>query len=383
MTETTQPVGIGQLFNGERQFENFAGLQFRNRVTRMPAAAQPFQFAEGHPIDLPGTFQLNRAEASLAALLADTDTSALIVLKDGAVRFEQYWLTGGRDVQWLSMSVAKSFVSALVGIALAEGHIDSLDDPITRYASGLAGSAYEGVSIRDVLRMSSGARWNEDYADPQSEIYGLGAALAPGGSYDAFMKTMIRETEPGSVCQYNSADTQALGMLVRGATGGSLTDYMRQKLYGPLGMESEGFWITDSQGVEMAFAGLLMTARDFAKLGELYRNGGVWEGRQLVPADYVAASVAYDSPERAPGMPLVGGHPFPLGYGYQWWLPEGDRGEFSAIGVYNQYVYVDPSRGIVIVKLSANPRYGLSHDDADNKDLENILAFRAVCQQFD
>ena len=139
----------------------------------------------------------------------------------------------------------------------------------------------------------------------------------------------------------------------------------------------------DEQGVEAAFVGLLMTARDFAKLVELYRNGGVWGGRQIVPADFVAASVRCDAPHLAPGKPLVGGHPFPLGYGYQWWIPDGDRGEFSAIGVYNQYVYVDPSRGAVIVKLSANPRYGLSHDDADNKDVETISAFRAICRQLD
>jgi CubicO group peptidase (beta-lactamase class C family) len=148
-------------------------------------------------------------------------------------------------------------------------------------------------------------------------------------------------------------------------------------------MESPGFWIADSQGMEMAFAGLLMTARDFAKLGELYRNRGVWQGRQIVPADYVAASVVSDAPHLAPGKPMVGGHAFPLGYGLQWWLPAGECGEFSAIGVYNQYVYVDPSRGVVIVKLSANPRYGTSHDDEDNKDAENIYALRAVCRQFD
>jgi CubicO group peptidase (beta-lactamase class C family) len=126
-----------------------------------------------------------------------------------------------------------------------------------------------------------------------------------------------------------------------------------------------------------------MTARDFAKLGELYRNGGAWRDRQIVPPEYVAASTKADAPHLAPGMPLVGDHAFPLGYGYQWWIPEGDRGEFSAIGVYNQYVYVDPSSGVVIVKLSANPAYGTSKDEETNKDIENIDALRAISRQFD
>jgi len=286
-------------------------------------------------------------------------------------------------VQWMSMSVAKSFISALVGIALSEGAIKSLQDPINRYVPKLAGSAYEGVCIKDVLQMSSGARWNEDYTDPTSEIFGLSAALGAGGSLDDFMSKMVRERTPGTLCMYDSADTQALAMLVAGATGRSITDYMQEKLYEPLGMESPGYWITDSVGREMAFAGLLLTARDFAKLGELYRNGGKWNGRQIVPSEYVAASVKADAPHLMPGRPMVGDHALGPGYGYQWWLPEGDLGDFSGIGVYNQYVYVDPSRGVVIVKLSANPAYGTTKHEEDNKDNENIAALRAIGRQFD
>ena len=207
--------------------------------------------------------------------------------------------------------------------------------------------------------------------------------MAPGGSHDEFLATMVRETDPGTLCQYNSADTQALGALLVGATGRSVADYMQEKICDPLGMEAPSYWVEDSRGMELAYAGLLMTARDFAKLGELYRQGGVWQGRRIIPAEYVTASLTVAAPHLAPGQPRVGGYPFPLGYGYQWWLPDGDDGEFSAIGVYNQYVYVDPSRGVTIVKLSANPRYGLSHDDEDNKDAENIEAFRAICRIFD
>ena len=378
-----EQIGFGRLFSGERQFENFARMQDRLRVTRMAPSSRPFAFDEGARMSLPAIYRQDGQPKSLAALIDETDTTALLVIKDGTVRYEDYRLSGGRDVQWLSMSVAKSFVSALVGIAHSEGAISSLEAPIDRYVPTLAGSAYAGVRILDVLQMSSGARWNEDYSDPDSEIFRLAAALAPGGSYDAFMASMPRACSPGTLCQYNSADTQALAMLVRGATGRSLTSYMEEKICEPLGMEAPSFWVADSHGVEMAFAGLLMTARDFAKLGELYRNGGMWQGRRIVPADYVRASVVHGAPHLAPGKPLVGGHAFPMGYGYQWWLPDGGCGEFSAIGIYNQFVYVDPSRDTVIVKLSANPHYGLSHDDADNRDWENILGLRAIAEAFD
>ena len=210
----------------------------------------------------------------------------------------------------------------------------------------------------------------------------MSAAMNPGGSFDEFMATMQRETTPGTLCKYCSADTQALGMLLAGATGRSVADFMQEKLCEPLGMESSSYWMDDSRGSEMVAGGLLMTARDFSKLGELYRNGGVWGGQQIVPAAYVAASIKPDAPHLMPGKPIVADHPLPIGYGYQWWVPDGDRGEFTGIGVYNQFVFVDRSRGVVIVKLSANPLYGTSKGEETNKDIENIDVIRAIAAQF-
>ena len=231
--------------------------------------------------------------------------------------------------------------------------------------------------------MSSGARWNEDYNDPTSDVHRLGAAMAGAMSLDAFVATMVRGTAPGTVCRYNSGDTQALGSLLVKATGRSLTDYMREKLVEPLGFEGDAFWLIDGTGMEMAFAGLNMTARDFAKLGELYRNHGRWNGRQIVSEAWVRASVRADAPHLEPGRPILADHPLDLGYGYQWWLPGGDHGEFSAIGIYNQLVYVDPSRGVTIVKLSANPAYGTTMDERTNREMENIAFLRAIAASFD
>ncbi len=367
-----------QMFDGHRKTEAFAALRKTSAHVAMPMSSSPRPLSEGRAIELPETYAHLGRSKPLAQLLDATDTVALLVLQDAKVRYENYWRTGGRRVPWISFSVAKSFVSAMVGIAEAEGLIGGLDDPITDYVDALRGSGYDGASIRQVLQMSSGVRFREDYTDTSTEIFGLSAALGPGGSLDRFMRTLVRETAPGTLCQYSSADTQALGMLLRRVTGFSLADYMAEKLCEPLGMEDPSYWLVDSEGTEVAFAGILMTARDFARFGELYRNGGAVDGRQIVPPAYVEQSVRISAAHLRPGEPRVGGHRFPLGYGYQWWIPAGDRGEFSAIGIYNQYVFVDPSRHAVIVKLSANPAYGTSHHDEDNKDEENIFALRAI-----
>jgi CubicO group peptidase (beta-lactamase class C family) len=328
---------------------------------------------------LPTSYRFEGRTRSTADFLVETDTAALLVLVDGAIRYEGYWLTGGPKVTWLSMSVAKSFVSCLVGIALDEGLIGSVDQPISDYVPVRSGSAYDGVSIENVLGMSSGARWSEDYNDPESDVHQISRAmLGLGGGLDGFVARMVRDRAPGSVCRYNSGETQILGALLARATGRTVADYMREKLVEPLGFEFPGFWITDLRGTEMSYAGLNLTARDFAKLGELYRNGGTWEGRRIVAEEWVRRSTSADSPIREPGRPVVWDRPVDLGYGYQWWLPAGTRGEFCAMGVLNQLVYVDPGTYTTIVKLSANRKFGTSHDEATNRDMENLELLRAI-----
>lgn len=224
--------------------------------------------------------------------------------------------------------------------------------------------------------MSSGARWNEDYSDPTSDINRFGRIMAIGGSMNEFAATLEREHEPGTLHHYNSVDTQVLGMLLRESTGRTIADYMTEKLWHPLGMESDAYWMLDSESMEMAFGGLNATARDYAKLGELYRLGGRWEGRQIVPRAWVHASVTPDAPHLTPEAKAESD--FPVGYGYQWWIPAGDEGEYAAIGVYNQFIYVNPSRDVVIVKLSAFSDYATSLDDSAYREIETIEFFRAI-----
>lgn len=380
---TTTPTSLIEvaLFSGIQQHENFCRFEEITPGHKLRASTQPRPWPVGPELGIPATFSFEGEERPTDAFLADTDTAALLVIVDGEIRHEQYLLTGGPDVNWMSMSVGKSFVSALVGIAIQEGHIKGIDEPISNYVPVNPGSAYDGVSIKDVLQMSSGARWNEDYSDPESDIVKLlMATVGAQGGLDDFVAQMSKENESARICRYNSGETQILGSLVAHATGRRISDYFQEKLAEPLGFESPGFWISDPQGVEMSYGGLNLTARDYARLGELYRQGGSWDGKQLVPASWVEASITAEADIHQPGQPFIGGHAFDLGYGYQWWLPAGNRGEFSAVGVYNQFIYVDPTSRTTIVKLSANRHYGTSDEERTNREYETLELLRAIAR---
>lgn len=373
---TVQQLG---LFTGNPQHENFCRMADLVSTRPMAPSSVPVEWVRGSEVLLPASFEFEGGQRSTEQLLEGTDTAALLVLHRGRIRHESYWLTGGPHVPWMSMSVAKSFVSALVGIAIAEGAIADVEDPVSAYVAVEPGSAYDGVPIRSVLQMSSGARWDEDYSNPESDALRIGAATSGGhGGHDRIVATMVREHEPDTVCRYNSCDTQALTAVLRSATGSSLADYMQTRLVEPLGMTDPGAWIVDPFGVEMGYAGLQLTARDFARLGELYRLGGVAGERQVVPAEWVAVSTRSTAAHTEPGRVIEGSHVLAEGYGYQWWIPADLDGSYSAIGVYNQFVYVHPAAETTIVKLSANRAYGTTTAEAQNREGES-LAFLRSC----
>jgi CubicO group peptidase (beta-lactamase class C family) len=362
------------LFRGGSQVENFRQMATINpaRVVRRAAKAAPF--AAGEPIELPETFEFEGRRFETAQFLSEMETTGLLVLKDGRVVFERYWLGNDATTQAASWSVGKSFVSALVGVAVDEGAVGSVEDPVSRYAPMLEGSAYDGVRLKDVLQMSSGVRWNEDYSDPKSDINRWLRILSDGGSLDAFAAGCVRGVEPGTYNRYNTTDTHVLGMVVRGATGRSLTEYFREKLWDPLGAEADAFWIVDSTGVEVAGGGLNAVLRDFARLGELYRNGGVWNGRRLLSEAWVRASVTPDAPHLMPGPRPSADHS--LGYGYQWWAP--GNGAYCAIGVYNQFVCVDPVTRTVIAQTAAFRGYAADLRAESYQVGECLTLFRAI-----
>jgi CubicO group peptidase (beta-lactamase class C family) len=363
------------MFGGGDQVENFRSIRSIFPGRTIPRSAQPFTFASGAPLTLPRTFLDAGRLEDTASFLDATDTTGLLVVAGDRLIFEHYWRGNTAATPWPAWSVSKSFTAALVGIALRDGAIAGIEDPVVRYLPELAGSAYDGTRIKDVLQMSSGASWSEDYSDPDSDVNRFGRTFALGGSLDAFVGTLRREYPPGTFNRYNSMDAQVLGMILRRVTGRPEADYLQEKLWSPLGMEADGFWVTDDQGVEFAAGGLSATLRDLAKLGRLYLNRGCWNGADVVPADWVRESVTPDAPHLMPGQRASSDSAW--GYGFQWWLPDAG-GAYAAVGIYNQFVYVNPALDLVIAKSSANHRYGLTADEASGRQDAHIAFFQAI-----
>lgn len=365
------------LYEQDKIVNNFLTMPESFNATRIPPSETPFHFPRQLQA-LPVGFSFDDEQLSSDDFLRDSGTTGLLVLKDGVIVFEEYYLGNSEEQQHISFSVAKSFVSALLGIALAEGKITSIEQAVTDYVPELTGSGYDGVRIKDILQMSSGVKFNEDYGDFNSDINRFSRATAFGTSLDEFSASLQREREPGTYHHYVSIDTQVLGMLLTRATQRSLSDYLAEKISQPLGMEYPQYWLKDDEGMELALGGLNVSLRDYAKLGWLYLNKGEWGGKQIVPRQWVIDSVTPDSPRLMPGE----NNPESTssdGYGYQWWLPLGAEDEFTARGIYSQYIYVDPDQNLVIVKTSANH---LFTDPKYRWNDKHVALFRAVSRYF-
>lgn len=364
------------LFRGDDQIETFRNMAriFPTRRVSAPSVARPIPVGPTR-ISLPERFVYEGTPRDTAAFLDKVATTGMLVVHRGQAVFEGYWNGTTASTQTMSFSVVKSFVATLVACALRDRLVASLEDSVDRYVPALAGSGYGGVSIRDVLQMSSGVRWNEDYSDPDSDVSRFDNAFRGDGSFDAVARSLLRNHAPGTYNCYNSCDTHVLGMVLRAATGMQLSQYLEQELWHPLGMEDDAFWILDSQGMEFAAAGLNATLRDYAKLGLLYANGGVIGGQQLLPEGWIEGCSTAMAPHLVPGKRTNASSP--LGYGYQWWLPD-DRGPYTAIGVYNQFIWIDPQRDVIIAKTSANPLYGIDMAQSEAEEIEHFALFNEI-----
>jgi CubicO group peptidase (beta-lactamase class C family) len=287
--------------------------------------------------------------------LAVNRVAGLLVLKDGQIAFETYQLGTGPETRWMSMSVAKSITSTLIAAALKQGLIGSINDPVTKYAPELAGSAYDGVSIRDILMMSSGVKWNETYTDPRSDRRRLLEAQIsqqPGAAL-AVMKSLPRAAPPGTVNNYSTGETQIAGIVLHGAIHRPLADYLSERIWSRFGMEDDAtWWLASPGGMEIAGSGFSARLRDYARFGLFFLSGGVAAGEQLLPDGWMQEA----------GAPKVlkGGRK--LEYGYFWWpawsteaTPD-PGGAFSAIGVFGQYLYINPKEHVVIAEWSARSK---------------------------
>jgi CubicO group peptidase (beta-lactamase class C family) len=350
---------------------DFSTLTFRSMDTLFttrkvsPSGPPSSLIKEEKPMDFSYRFEGNTYTTN--DLLDRTYTNALMVIKDGKIVYENYRNNSNAQTQFIGWSMTKSIVSILVGVALEEGRIKSLDDDITEYLPELASGAYQGVTIRQILAMQSGVDYAERYDFDVPGIAAKNHILALVKNVARFVdaaKTIKRLHPPGEVTAYKTIDTAVLGLLLERVTEGSnLASYMEQHLWEPMGAQAEGFFIMDGPpgvGREFSGAGFNATLRDFGRIGLMMLNNGRINGKQIVSADWVKLSTEPVGKEN-----LAEG---PGGYAYQWWTVA-NSDAYSAIGLQGQFIYVNPTHNTVVVKLSFHP------PGNDEKILQEEFAF--------
>ena len=273
-------------------------------------------------------------------------TAGLVIIHNGQIRLEKYGLDFDGSGKWTSFSVAKSLTSTMVGAAIKDGHIKSLDDKVTQYIPEMKGSAYDDVTIAQLLTMTSGIKWNEDYEDPKSDVARFNEHKAePGIDVTvSYMRKLPREAPAGTKWVYKTGETNLIGVLVSKATGKKLSDYLSEKVWAPFGMEQDGSWLLGSTGHEISGCCMQASTRDYARFGLFMLGGGVVNGKAILPDGWIASATTKRADIGAPGR----------GYGYQWWTY--DDGSYAAQGIFGQGIFIDPKRKLVIASNSNWPR---------------------------
>jgi CubicO group peptidase (beta-lactamase class C family) len=324
--------------------------------TPVPAGADSRPLpARAEPLEL--TYTFDGQSKTLEQFLEESRTLGLVVLKDGAIVHEQYRMGAEAQDRFTSWSVAKSFIATVVAMAVREGKIGSLDDPVRTYAPQFDGSGFADVSLADLLRMSSGVDFKEDYAADDSDVrpYFFNAFIL-GRNADELLLPFQRNREPGTDFHYISPNSQVLSAVLRGVYGKPLAEIVSEKIWVPLGMEADAYWLRnrdDDRGLALGYCCLNARLRDYARFGQFYLEAfqGEGLGPEVLPEDWVARLNQPASPQHKPGETPYQGR----GYSYHFWLPPEHDGEFMAAGVYGQYVFIDPARDVVIARSSADP----------------------------
>tara|TARA_B110000483_G_scaffold237819_1_gene313292 strand:+ start:49 stop:1236 length:1188 start_codon:yes stop_codon:yes gene_type:complete len=299
--------------------------------------------------------------SSIDDFMQRTRAAGLLVIHDQQIALEKYALGHTEDKPWISFSVAKSVVSLLFGAAIKDGLIKDVNERVTDYLPHLKGGAYTDVRIKDLLQMASGAAWNEDYADPNSDV-----ANAPYGppALFTYMNKLEKKSPAGDVFNYNTGETSVAGALLRAAVGNNLSVYLQRKIWQPFGMESDGNWLLSAaDGEEIGGCCISATLRDYGRLGLFaLGNGRLADGTSVLPDGWISQSTAASKGSK--------------GYGYYWWLQE--EGAYAAEGVFGQFIWIDPSRNVVIAMQSAWPT---AWDDA--YEAEVIGLFQEIATKLD
>lgn len=305
-------------------------------VVRRGAAVRALPLAETR---LGPAFAHDGRTYDVASFMTAQDISGLLVLKDGEIVLEQYGLGRGPQDRWISFSVTKSITSTLIGAAIRDGRIRSLDDKVVDYIPEMAGSAYDGVTVRHLLTMSSGVKWNEDYADPDSDVGKVGGAVTEPGVNPivSYMRRLPRQTQPGAAFAYNTGETDLAGILLSRAVGEPIADYLSKKIWARYGMEQDAVWMRDAGGHERGGCCISMTLRDYARIGQF-----MIDSQDVTPEGWV---------DEATSPLLPTGQPERESYGYFWWTQ--DDGAFAAIGIHGQGILVYPKERLVVAVNSA------------------------------
>ncbi len=296
-------------------------------------------------------------------------TAALVIVHNGKVVLEKYDLDFGPEGRWTSFSVAKSLTSTMVGAAVKDGHIRNLDDKVADYIEGLKGSAYDDVTVRQLLTMTSGVRWNEDYEDPNSDVARFNEHR-PEDGLDAtvsYMRNLPREAPPGEKWVYKTGETNLIGVLVSEATGKPLAEYLSEKVWSPFGMEQDATWLLGSTDHEISGCCIQATTRDYARFGLFILGGGQAGGKAVLPDGWLEQATVKQAPIGVEGR----------GYGYQWWT--NDDGSFAAQGIFGQGIFIDPARNLVIASNSNWP----TATDYDGTGAQREAFYKSVQQAVD
>jgi CubicO group peptidase (beta-lactamase class C family) len=371
---TYRPSTMNSMFKPENRVEFFRNMDRVFPKRNIAASSAPVPFAQGTAIALPTSFTHAGANENAQAFLDRSDTTSLFVLKNGKIVYENYFKGATRDSRFTSWSVAKTFVGTLAGIAHAEGKIKSLDDRAVIYLPELQGKEYGNSTIRSLLQMASGVQFDETYHHPLSDInWFFYRTFILGQRADRVVQARERYAPPSSEFHYISSDTQLLGAIVARVYAKPLAKVLEEKLWQPLGMEQSAFWSIDrdrDDGQEIGFCCLNATARDFAKLGQLYLQDGQWHGKQVLSPKWVALATRPTESWQQPDE----NDPDDLGYAFKWWIPGWKKGEqqteFLARGVW-QHIYVNTAKQVVIVRTSVDPQ-------ANANTTRSLSLYRAI-----
>ena len=363
------------LFDADQIVDNFQNMESLYPSKLLSASTNPLSLPENKYFNIAGTFNFNKKTYDIQQYLIDTRTEGLLIMHKDTIIYENYWNDLKPDESHISWSMSKSFMATLIGIYKENGLIDIMK-PVTTYLPELKNTGYDGVIIKNLLQMSSGVKFDEDYGKFDSDINRFGRAFALGSSLEGFAKTLTNEKPQGTFNHYVSIDTQVLGLLLSKVTGKSITELTQAHIWEPLGMEHKGQWLTDNTGMEVVLGGLNATLRDFSKLGMLYKNNGKLNNQQIVSPNWITSATTPDAPHLMPGNNKHSSNHH--GYGYQWWIPKNNTKIIAMGGIYNQYVYVDSGNDIIITKLSANHNY--KKEGHITKDIHFVMFDEIITQ---